>query len=242
MSVLGIVQARMGSTRLPGKVLRELGGRSVLAWVVRAARDSGVLDDLVVATTADAADDPVVVECERLDVAVYRGPAEDVLARFVGALSSRPADWVVRFTGDCPLLDPEIVAMLGAVLRSVPDVDYVSTHIAPRLPLGMNVEAVRADVLRAVDRVAAGHHRTHVTSYVWSHPQDFRILGLTLPPDRSGLRVTLDTPEDWSLLRAVVEHFGDSPVPLGKLVSWLSGHPRIRQLNARVVPKALELG
>lgn len=238
--IVGIVQARMGSSRLPGKVLRPLAGRSVLGRVVRAAQDSGVLADLVVATSTDASDDAVVAECDRLGVAWHRGPVDDVLTRFVGALDAHPADAVMRFTADCPLLDPEIVAMVAGVYRAVPGLDYASTSIARTLPRGLDVEIIRAGALRTVDRLATDHHRVHVTSFAYRHPELFRVLGVTLTPDRSQLRLTLDTEPDWQLVRAVVEQFGDVSVPLAKLADWLDGQPELRALNADVRQKRLE--
>src|SRR3954452_12693147 len=110
---VAVVQARMGSTRLPGKVLRDLGGRSVLSWVVDAARDSGVLDDVVVATTTDAADDDLAAHAaEGGRARVVRGPVDDVLTRYLLALDATSADVVVRLTADCPLLDPALIAVL----------------------------------------------------------------------------------------------------------------------------------
>lgn len=242
MRMLGVIQARMGSTRLPGKVLRPLAGNTVLGRVVRAARESGAVDELVVATTVEDVDDAVVAECARLRVAWHRGPVDDVLSRFLGALDAHPADAVMRFTADCPLLDPELVALAGRVFRAVPGLDYLSTSIARMLPRGLDVEVIRADTLRTLDTLAADHHRVHVTSYAYSHPDVFRVLGLTLPPDRSGLRLTLDTPEDWRLVEAVVAHFGDTTVPLPKLVEWLAAHPEVVAYNAHVAQKALAQG
>ena len=238
--IIGIVQARMGSSRLPGKVLRPLAGRSVLSRVVRAAQDSGVLADLVVATSTDAGDDAVVAECDRLGVASHRGPVDDVLTRFVGALDAHPGDAVMRFTADCPLLDPEIVTLVASVYRAVPGLDYASTSIARTLPRGLDVEIIRADALRTVDRLATDHHRVHVTSYAYAHPELFRVLGVTLTPDRSRLRLTLDTDRDWELVSAIVDHFGDVSVPLAKLADWLDGQPALRALNADVRQKQLE--
>lgn len=240
LRIVGVVQARMGSSRLPGKVLRPLAGRSVLGRVVRAAQDSGVLADLVVATSTDAVDDDVVTECERLGVPCHRGPVDDVLARFIGALDKHPADAVMRFTADCPLLDPEIITLVASVYRAVPGLDYASTSIARTLPRGMDVEIIGADVLRTLDRLATDHHRVHVTSYAYAHPELFRVLGVTLTPDRSALRLTLDTEEDWALVRAVVDHFGDVSVPLAKLADWLDGQPALRALNSTVRQKRLE--
>lgn len=239
MRIVGIIQARMGSTRLPGKVLRPLAGRTVLGRVVRAAQESAALDDLVVATTTDEVDDAVVSEAQRLGVAWYRGSAEDVLARFLGALDEHPADAVMRFSADNPLLDPDIVGTAATVWRAVGELDYLSTAISRSLPLGMDVEIVRAGTLRLIDSLATTHHRTHVTSYVYTHPQQFRILGLTMPPNLSHLRVTVDTPEDWQLVEAAVAHFGDTSASVRKLAEWLTANPEIRQLNANVKQKAL---
>ncbi len=238
--IVGVVQARMGSTRLPGKVLRPLAGRSVLGRVVRAARESGAIDDVVVATTLDSLDDAVVEECDRLGVACHRGSTDDVLSRFIGALHKHPADAVMRFTADCPLLDPEIVALVARVFRAVPGLDYVSTSIARTLPRGLDVEVIGAPALRTLDNIAIGHHRVHVTSYAYTHPEVFRALGVTLTPDRSALRLTLDTEEDWSLMTAVVEEFGDACVPVAKLSAWLQARPDVRELNSAVRQKALE--
>jgi spore coat polysaccharide biosynthesis protein SpsF len=239
MRTLGVVQARMGSTRLPGKVLRQLAGRTVLERVVRAARDSNVLDELVVATTEEPVDDAIVAECAAIGVPVHRGPVDDVLTRFLGVLDAHPSDTVLRFTADCPLLDPELVALAAKVFAAAPYVDYLSTSIARTLPRGLDVEVVRTDVLRNIDKLATEHHRTHVTSYIYSHPEDFTVLGLTMQPDLSHLRLTLDTPDDWRLIEAIIEHFGDVSVPVRTLTDWLAHRPELTELNAHVEQKSL---
>jgi spore coat polysaccharide biosynthesis protein SpsF len=101
------------------------------------------------------------------------------------------------------------------------------------------VEIVRTEVLRQLDEVATDHHRTHVTSYVYSHPADFRVLGLTLQPDLSHLRLTLDTEDDWRLIEAIVAQFGDRPVPVRTLADWLTARPELTVLNAHVRQKEL---
>jgi spore coat polysaccharide biosynthesis protein SpsF len=235
-----MIQARMGSSRLPGKVLRSLAGRSVLGRVVSAVQESGAVDELVVATTVEATDDPVVEEATRLGLAVHRGDTDDVLTRFLGALAAHPGDAVMRFTADCPLLDPEIIALGARVFQSVPGLDYLNTSMSRMLPRGLDVEIIRADTLRELDALATDYHRTHVTSYVYTHPERFRVIGLTLPPHRGHLRLTLDTAEDWALIEAVVAHFGDTTVSLPKLVEWLDAHPEIRELNSAIEQKPLE--
>jgi spore coat polysaccharide biosynthesis protein SpsF len=239
MRTLGVVQARMGSTRLPGKVLKQLAGRTVLERVVRAARDSNVLDELVVATTGEGVDDAIVAECAKIGVPVHRGPVDDVLTRFLGVLEEYESQTVLRFTADCPLLDPELVALAAKVFAAAPYVDYLSTSIARTLPRGLDVEVVRTDVLRSIDKLATEHHRTHVTSYLYSHPEDFTVLGLTLQPDLSHLRLTLDTPDDWRLIEAIIEHFGDVSVPVRTLTDWLAHRPELTVLNAHVEQKTL---
>jgi spore coat polysaccharide biosynthesis protein SpsF len=235
---LGIIQARMGSTRLPGKVLRRLAGRTVLDRVVRAARSSGVVDDLVVATTTDAIDDAIEAECAAIGVECYRGPVDDVLTRFLGVLKTHESDMVMRFTADCPLLDSRLVSMAWRVFAAS-GVDYLTTSIARTLPRGLDVEIVRTPVLKGIDRLATDHHRTHVTSYIYTHADDFDVIGLTMQPDLSHLRLTLDTEDDWKLIEAIVEHFGDDPIEVRTLADWLAGQPELVLLNAHVEQKVL---
>lgn len=232
----------MSSTRLPGKVLLPLGGRSVLGWVVRAARASDVLDELVVATSTEADDDAVVAEAERLGVEATRGSVHDVLSRFLGALDGRKADAVVRFTADCPLLDPTVVATAVNAWRTAPWLDYVSTALPRSVPRGMDVEVIRADALRALDEVATDHHRIHVTSALYTNPAEHRMLGVAFHPDASDLRVTLDTADDWRLIQAVVARFGDRPASLPELVDWLRANTDVTGLNAHIRQKVLEAG
>ena len=243
MRVSAVVQARMGSTRLPGKVLRPLGGRPVLEWVLRGAREAGCLDDLVVATSTAPEDDAVERSAREAGAHVVRGPADDVLARYLLALDAHPADAVVRLTADCPLIDPSLVAMVVAAWRAAPaGVDYVATTLERTLPRGLDVELVTADALRRAGREATGHDRVHVTSYVWGHPELFRLAGVVVAPGAADLRVTLDTPEDAALLDGVVARTGDRSTGWRELVALLRSNPELVALNATVVQKALEEG
>ena len=238
MTSLGIIQARMDSSRLPRKVLLKLGGRSVLERVVRAAQASGVLDELVVATTTEAADDAIVAECAAIGVACHRGPVDDVLARFLGVLDQHESDIMLRFTADNPLIDPAIISRAHRVFVAS-GADYLSTSLAHTLPRGLDVEMVRTPVLRQIDTLATEHHRVHVTSYIYTHADDFDVIGLTIQPDLSHLRLTVDTEDDWKLVSAIVGHFGDEPVPLRELTAWLASRPDLVELNAHVLQKAL---
>lgn len=243
MRVAAVVQARTGSTRLPGKVLRPLAGRPVLSWVLRAARESECLDDLVVATSTLPEDDAVEQLAREAGAGVVRGPVDDVLARYLLALDAHPADAVVRLTADCPLVDPSLLAMVVAAWRAAPvSVDYVATTLQRTLPRGLDIELVTAEALRRAGREATAHHRTHVTSYVWSHPELFRLSGLVVAPEAADLRVTLDTPEDAALLDAVVAVTGDRTAGWRELVALLRSDADLAALNASVVQKSLEEG
>lgn len=239
--LLTVIQARMGSTRLPGKVLRELGGRPVLSWVIRAARASGATDAIVVATSSDASDDPVAELAEGEGAEVVRGSATDVLQRFAMAVDRFEADAVVRLTADCPLLDPVVIRMTARAFDGE-GVDYLSTVTPRSLPRGLDVEVVSAAALREADKHAANEDRSHVTSYVWRRPEDFRIAGLTFAPSAADLRVTLDTVEDAALLDAVVDRLGEGPYPWQKIVHLLRRDPDLPAINHAVVHKSLDAG
>ena len=231
----------MGSSRLPGKVLRPLGSGTVLSWVVRAAREAGVAD-LVVATTEDPSDEPVVVEGAALGCRVARGPVEDVLSRFLLALEGVPDETVVvRLTADCPLLDPGVIALAVRAFTGS-GLDYLSTTQPRSLPRGLDVEVTSAGALRSIGPVAVGPERIHVTPRFYRHPEEHRTAGLVFAPDASDLRVTLDTAEDAELIERLVAVLGDEPPAWRDLVAALRARPELVALNADVHQKALDEG
>ena len=242
MRINAVIQARAGSTRLPAKVLADLGGRPVLEWVVRAARAANLVDQVIVATSTLAGDDVVADLADSLGVAVVRGSEDDVLSRFVAALDAYPADALVRLTADCPLLDPSLIDAVAGAWTAAPTLDYVSTVLVRSLPRGMDIELVTAGALRAVDRTAVGHDRVHVTSAVYADPTAYRLLGLCVTPPANDLRVTLDTAEDLDLLRALVVELPDAPPEWRDVVAILRARPELVAINADVVQKPLEAG
>lgn len=231
-----IIQARMGSTRLPDKVLRDLGGRSVLAWVVRAADESGVFDRIVVATTFLDEDDAVASEASKLGVETVRGPVDDVLSRFLLVVDAGCSDPLVRLTADCPLLDPAVIAMVVGAFEAG-DVDYLSTVHPRSLPRGLDVEAFTADALYRAGEDAGGTDRVHVTPHIYAHPSEFRVAGLVFHPAAEDLRITLDTEADAELLDAVVAELGDCPPHWRELVGFLRSRPDLTAINAHVRQK-----
>ena len=237
--VNAVIQARLSSTRLPGKVLRPLGGRSVLSWVIRAAQQTHNLDAVILATSDDPSDDPVAEEAARCGASVVRGPLDDVLARYLKAVREHPCDAVVRLTADCPLHDPALIAQVVGMWLADPTLDHVSNVVVRRYPRGFDAELVRVPVLEEQDRVATGAHREHVTSNIHTQPTVYRTGGVVPGVDNSDLRVTLDTEEDAKLLDGVVAALGDGVPRWEDVVGVLRSRPDLVALNADVEQKAL---
>jgi spore coat polysaccharide biosynthesis protein SpsF len=242
MRINAVIQARAGSTRLPGKVFADLGGRPVLEWVVRAARAASQVDEVIVATSTLPGDDAVADLARSLGAPVVRGSEDDVLSRFVVALDAHPADALVRLTADCPLLDPTLIDAVAGAWAAAPSHDYVSTVLVRCLPRGLDVELVSAQALRAVDRTATGHDRVHVTSALYADPTAYRLLGLCVTPPANDLRVTLDTSQDLVLLRALVALLADAPPSWRDVVAALRARPDLVAVNAGVQQKPIEAG
>ena len=207
MSVACIVQARMGSTRLPGKVLADVAGRPLLAVLLhRVAR--AAIDTLVVATSTAAVDDAVADVARREGAEVVRGPEEDVLARYVLALERFPARTVVRITGDCPLTDPALINT-ALVARDATGARYVSNTIVRTYPDGLDVEVVDADALRvAADASVDPVEREHVTPFVYRRPERFALRSFRNDEALGHCRWTVDTEADLAFVRRVVDAIG----------------------------------
>ena len=203
--ILGVIQARMSSSRLPGKVLADLAGAPMLGRQVERLRRSKTLDALVLATSDDASDDPLAAYAAEIGLAVVRGPLDDVLARFAAVLAAWPqATTLARLTADCPLTDWRV---LDAVIDRLGETgaDYVS-NVAPErtFPHGLDVEAMQADALRqAATEASEPYDREHVTPFIYRHPERFRIEGLMRAPSLAQLRWTVDYPADLDFVRHV---------------------------------------
>jgi spore coat polysaccharide biosynthesis protein SpsF len=194
----------MSSTRLPGKVLKDLCGAPMILRQIERVRRARRIDRLVVATSDQASDDPLVEVLRADGVEVFRGPLDDVLARFLGALAAFPADHVVRLTADCPLADPEVIDATIA-LHLAHDVDYTQNRlVSAGYPKGQDVEVITAPALRRAGAAAATpEEREHVTWGVWNRPDRWRIARLEPPCDEGEVRWTVDRPDDLEFVRAV---------------------------------------
>lgn len=245
MKTVAIIQAHMGSSRLPGKVLKDLAGRSVLERVVRRTQRCREIDQVLVATSTLPVDEALVAACGKLDVPVFRGSESDVLDRFTQAARAYQADTCVRITSDCPLIDPgvsdDIVRRFKA---AVPPVDYASNKIPQSFPRGLDTEVFTREALERAWRDARQpYERAHVTIYLYEHPQQFRLLSVVSDVDRADWRWTLDTPEDYEFLRQVYQRFGGADdFAWQDVLALLAREPHLRQINAHIRQKAVHQG
>jgi spore coat polysaccharide biosynthesis protein SpsF len=242
MNIVVIVQARMGSTRLPGKVMLPLGGQSVLAHVIERCRAIPSASKVVIATTVLPVDDIIEAEARRLGVDCYRGSEEDVLSRYYEAAKISRADAVVRITSDCPLLDPHVSNQVIAAFLQDREADYCSNVMDRTFPRGLDTEVFSFQALEdahfhAVEPV----EREHVTPYIIRRPERFRQIGWQGESDDSGYRWTLDTIDDYHLLYKLF-HWLSIAHPEGTYdyrhaVSVMEAHPELASINAHVMQK-----
>jgi spore coat polysaccharide biosynthesis protein SpsF len=243
LNIIAIIQARLASSRLPGKVLQDLGGQPLLAWVVERSRRAGLLTDVVVATTDDPADDPIAGFCARRGYPFYRGSQFDVLDRFYQAARQFKADAIVRITADCPLIDPaEIDRVVGVFLES--GADFACNRLPPpwkrTTPIGLDTEVCSfAGLEQAWKEAREKYEREHVMPYFYDVEGRFKVVVADLDQDLSHLRWTVDTPEDLELLRAVVTRY-EHPLEVTwrEVLALFEREPELARINAAVRHKS----
>lgn len=227
-----LVQARMGSTRLPGKVLMPLAGRPMVIRVLKRAAMIG--PPVVLATSTDPRDDELAATVARYGFTVSRGSEEDVLDRFVSALPEG-ARSVARVTADCPLLDPWICRGVLAAVRAG-GIDFVSNALVPSFPDGLDCEAFTVEALRSAWAEARRpSEREHVTPFIWNRPDRFRLWAITRVPDLSHERWTVDDARDLEFVRRIYEllpESGDEAARMEAVLAVLAEHPELRAINA----------
>ena len=240
MKTIAIIQARMGSTRLPHKVLMDLGGETVLARVIRRLSRSRMVAELIVATTDSSADDAIIRECRRLDVPYFRGSEHDVLDRYYQAARAAVAESVTRITSDCPLIDAELV---DDTVRTFVEqqADYASNVFPRTYPRGLDAEVFSMAALDRVWRQAREpHQREHVTPYFYEHPEMFKLAFTRNESDYSAYRWTLDTAEDLELIRNIYDRFGNQDnFGWREVVMLMQREPELAELNTHVIQKSL---
>jgi spore coat polysaccharide biosynthesis protein SpsF len=234
MKTVAIIQARMASTRLPNKVLAELHGKPMLAQVVERVRAARTIDEVVVATSTGRADDAIAAFCAAEGITFSRGSEEDVLDRYYQAARAAEADIVVRITADCPLHDAAVIDLV--VSRFAPSQhDYVSNTVERTYPDGLDTEVFSFAALERAWREATwSSEREHVTSYIWKHPELFRMAQVTQARDLSALRWTVDEPRDLALVREVYRRLGERALHMDDVAALLADDEALREVNAGI--------
>lgn len=243
MRTVAIIQARTGSSRLPGKILKTLGSDTVIAQVYARVMQVRGLDGVVIAMPDGPKDDALAAHVAHFCPMVFRGSETDVLARYAGAAAAYPSDQIVRVTSDCPFFDPDILSdMLLAFDQSRPD--YMTNTLDPHLPRGLDAEVFTAAALQAaMTEATAAHHREHVTPFIYQNTDRFDVAGFrAIDANHADLRWTLDTPEDWTLIQTLHDLL-TVPFQEARLADFLAlydGRPDLRSVNGAIQQKTLE--
>jgi spore coat polysaccharide biosynthesis protein SpsF len=245
LRIVCIIQARMGSSRLPGKVLKEICGKPMLDWVVMRASRSQMASQTLVASTISSDDEPIARYCEQNDILLYRGSEFDVLDRYYQAASSANADVIVRLTADCPLIDPDLIDKTIQTLLTE-NADFSANRLPPpyhrTYPIGLDVEVAAFTALETAWKNAAeGFEREHVMPYLYDPAHGMKFVVVDHDVDLGALRWTVDTPEDLEFIRQVTKRFDCCDD-----FSWLDvlkmveENPELNNINAGITHKTLK--
>ena len=231
-----IVQARMGSSRLPGKVLKEVNGKTLLEYLIVRLRRVKQADQIIIATTIKEEDIQIVDMCKKLDVPFYRGSEEDVLSRYYEAALHYKGDLIVRVTSDCPLIDPSIVdKALTFYIENHNEIDYVSNNLKQTYPEGMDVEIFPFSILKeAYEEPKRESEREHVTPFIKYNPIRYRLSNIEYSENFSHYRWTVDTSEDLHLITKILNTlYNDKPeFTMKDIVSVMKSNPEWISINA----------
>jgi len=222
---LAVIQARIGSTRFPRKVLADLCGKPMLEHVINRVALADTVDDVVIATTVESADDAVVELAVACGALVTRGSVTDVLSRYVLAAEEHGAEVVIRVTSDCPLVDPEVVDRLVR-LRAATEADYASNELPPTFPQGYDAEVLTVESLRRLDvESTLDYHREHVTARLRERAEEYRTANLLNDRDLSSIRLTVDVPADLDRIRTILSALPPAPPPnLAAVVAYFESN------------------
>jgi spore coat polysaccharide biosynthesis protein SpsF len=234
-----IIQARMGSSRLPGKVLMDVCGVPSIIYQVNRLRDElGSKYKIVVATSTSEKDDVLCKRLEQEKIKFFRGSEDDVLSRFVQCVEGSKAKYIVRLNADCPLICPRVVDKTVLTLLDHKGCDYASTILDETYPLGMHVEAMTIGTLEMIDKIACSdEEREHVTPSIYRNPDIFSMLSVTSEYSGSQYRVTVDYAEDLFVIRAIANHFAGRRYFNNDIIDFLDSHPEIAEKNAFLMKK-----
>lgn len=243
MKVAAIIQARMGSTRLPGKILKKVLDKTLLEYQIERVKRAKSIDEIIIATTTKESDDQIVQLCQQLSIPYYRGSEEDVLSRYFEAATQFNADVIVRLTSDCPIIDPNVIdKVVTHYLENKDRYDYVSNTLTRTYPRGLDTEVMSYEVLkRAHEEAKELMYREHVTAYIYHHPDQFRLCNVSNEKDESKHRWTVDTEEDFHLIKNILEMlYPTKPLfTFEDVIQILRSKPEWVQINAHIEQKKL---
>lgn len=206
MKIVAIIQARMGSTRLPGKILKKVLEKPLLEYQIERVKRAKLVDEIVIATTTNNSEQPIIDFCEKHSILYYRGSEEDVLSRYYEAAKEYKADTIIRLTSDCPIIDPVVIdKIIEYYTDNQPLYNYVSNTINRTYPRGYDTEVISYKALENVyQRATSKSEKEHVTSYVFQNPHLFHIEQILNGTDHSNFRLTVDTYEDFVLISKII--------------------------------------
>jgi spore coat polysaccharide biosynthesis protein SpsF len=233
MNIVAIVQARTSSNRLPGKVLLDIMGKPMLERQIERLGRAETISKLVLATSDQQDDNALETLCKNIGLACFRGKLDDVLDRFYQCAAQYSPDHVVRLTGDCPLADPTIIDQTIRYHLDG-DYDYTSNVLTPTWPDGMDVEVMRLQCLSdAFNEARLPSEREHVTSFIYSNPNRYRLGSVTQKQNLSALRLTVDEMQDFELIKKIYEHlYPTNPeFLLGDVLDLINRKPELQTLN-----------
>ena len=244
--IVATIEARMTSSRLPGKVLLPLAGKPALERLVERIRRSRYVDNIVVATTINKEDQSIVDLCEKIGCTYFRGSEEDVLSRVLSAAKLAKGDIIVEITGDCPLIDHRHIDKAIELFYSN-EYDYVSNAIERSFPIGFEVQVFPVHVLEEVDRLTQDSiDRVHVSYYIYMHPEKYKLLNLKAEKNMHWpeFRVTLDEKADYILINKIFDEFFPTNADFSAkdVVNLLRKRPDLVAINSYVTQKAPEEG
>lgn len=237
MKFLTMIQARCGSTRLPNKVLKDICGKPQLQRVIERAQKAKSVDEVMVITSIDKANLPILKLCAEIGIRVGVGSENDVLDRYYQAARLLKPEYVVRITGDCPLIDPELIDLAIAQMRE--DTDYCGNTLSVTFADGLDLEIIKYEALeRSWKEATHSFEREHVTQYIICHQDLFECMELTSPVGNFGeKRWTVDEPEDFELVQKIYHHFlieeGTENFGYREILRYLKEHPEIEEINKK---------
>jgi len=244
MKIVSTIEARMTSSRLPGKPMLKVNNRSMLEHLVIRLKSINLIDEIVLATTTNSPDDLLVKEADKLGIKIHRGDENNVMKRVIEAGESVKADVIVEITGDCPIIDPKIIEESINIFKSN-SYDYVSNALIRTYPDGMDTQVFLLSTLKnSYSMTNSEKDYEHVTLHIRNNPEIFTHYNMIAPSKirRPELGLTLDEIKDYELIKKIIEHFGDKNILFNcfEVINFIENNPELLFINNTVKRKGNE--